>query len=600
METRARASQVQTPQDVQSSVLQRACACGNHAHGGGECEACQKKHLGLQRKQADHAEPTEVPPIVHEVLRSPGQPLDGETRAFFEPRFGHDFSRVRVHTDARAAESARVVNALAYTVGQDVVFGEGHHPSGTSAGRRLMAHELTHAVQQRGLDHVGQRLTMGYANDIYEQEASQSARLLRYRPNDNQNVMPVVQKASNPGIMRTQLFASTMEICHRMLESRVFPVSQGGIRVTANAAYERRGAPECSAASYNMTLNQKGLIYDSEYGTCEFPQGRPFSRQWTSLPNDDYYLNIWTNNTNPYCCLVGDILVEQQSGLQGESCTEPPPGPLEILHTALDLAGLIPALGAVPDAANAGIYMIEGDWTNAGLSAVAVIPIFGEAATIGKLGTRTVVRVTSEGVERVGREGIEASLREARASQRAAGQATEGAARTPRQADPDIDEMVERGIVEEGSSTTAPVRRPRPATPAVRGQAEAAREAFDRVRDDYARRLGVGSGGQVHHAIELQALDRYPGVFNASELNNFGNMRGIATELANRRQLHNSKIREMWDRHYRQLDQEIAQRGLKPGTQSYNDFVRRYIESARDEVDHVLGQFFTEYRSGIN
>ena len=63
-----------------------------------------------------------MPPIVHEVLHSPGQPLDPATRAFMEPRFGHDFSTVRVHTDARAAASARTVNALAYTVGRDVVF----------------------------------------------------------------------------------------------------------------------------------------------------------------------------------------------------------------------------------------------------------------------------------------------------------------------------------------------------------------------------------------------------------------------------------------------------------------------------------------------
>jgi hypothetical protein len=210
----------------------------------------------------------------------------------------------------------------------------------------------------------------------------------------------------------------------------VFHVSQGGIRVTANAANERRGTPECSGADYHITLNQKGLIFDSEYGTCEFPQGQPFSRQWTNLPNGDYDLTIWTNNTNPYCCLVGDILVEQQSGLQGGSCTQPPPGPLEILHTALDLAGLIPALGAVPDAINAGIYVIQGDWTNAGLSAVAIIPVFGDAATVAKFGTRTVVRVTGEGIQRVGREGIEAGLREARASRRVAGQALEGAART--------------------------------------------------------------------------------------------------------------------------------------------------------------------------
>ena len=68
-----------------------------------------------------------APSIIHDVLRAPGQPLDATTRAFMEPRFGHDFSRVRVHSDAKAAESARAVNALAYTVGQDVVFGVGQY-----------------------------------------------------------------------------------------------------------------------------------------------------------------------------------------------------------------------------------------------------------------------------------------------------------------------------------------------------------------------------------------------------------------------------------------------------------------------------------------
>ena len=80
-----------------------------------------------------------------------GRPLDASTRSFFEPRFGTDFSHVRVHTDARAAESARSVNALAYTVGRDVVFGAGQYAPQTSSGKRLMAHELTHVVQQGGV-----------------------------------------------------------------------------------------------------------------------------------------------------------------------------------------------------------------------------------------------------------------------------------------------------------------------------------------------------------------------------------------------------------------------------------------------------------------
>jgi len=90
----------------------------------------------------------EAPPIVHEVLRSPGHALDASARSFMEPRFGQDFSKVRVHTDEKAAESAQAVNAKAYTAGNNVVFGAGEYAPGTSEGQKLLGHELTHVVQQ--------------------------------------------------------------------------------------------------------------------------------------------------------------------------------------------------------------------------------------------------------------------------------------------------------------------------------------------------------------------------------------------------------------------------------------------------------------------
>jgi hypothetical protein len=83
-----------------------------------------------------------------DVLRSPGRPLDAGSRSFFERGFGHDFSQVRVHADAEAAESARAAQAAAYTVGRHVVFGAGRYAPGTAAGSRLIGHELAHVVQQ--------------------------------------------------------------------------------------------------------------------------------------------------------------------------------------------------------------------------------------------------------------------------------------------------------------------------------------------------------------------------------------------------------------------------------------------------------------------
>ena len=140
-------------QSKHNLVLQRKCACGHHTVAGGECAECRKKKEGVQRTAVSHQDiPQNAPPIVHEVLRSPGQPLHPATRAFMEPRFGHDFSQVRVHTNGKAVESARAVNALAYTVGRDVVFGTGQFASRTSAGKSLLAHELTHVVQQNSAD----------------------------------------------------------------------------------------------------------------------------------------------------------------------------------------------------------------------------------------------------------------------------------------------------------------------------------------------------------------------------------------------------------------------------------------------------------------
>jgi hypothetical protein len=82
------------------------------------------------------------------TLQSGGQRLDAATRAFMEPRFGHDFSQVRVHTDERAVEAAESVSALAYTIGSEIVFAAGHYSPATAEGQRLIAHELTHVVQQ--------------------------------------------------------------------------------------------------------------------------------------------------------------------------------------------------------------------------------------------------------------------------------------------------------------------------------------------------------------------------------------------------------------------------------------------------------------------
>lgn len=133
----------------------------------------------LQRAATSEVPVREVPPIVHEALRSPGQPLDMQTRAFMEPRFGYDFSRVRVHTDAKAAESARAVNALAYTVGRDIAFGPSQYAPETNEGRSLIAHELTHVAQQSASTASNaNRLVLDPPHSDAEQEATAFAHVV--------------------------------------------------------------------------------------------------------------------------------------------------------------------------------------------------------------------------------------------------------------------------------------------------------------------------------------------------------------------------------------------------------------------------------------
>jgi hypothetical protein len=183
---------------VRSGVVQRMCNCGGIPGPTGKCTACRRRSVqaqsgtrndtrlsvskpndrsereavqiaervirmpngparpemllqaGRQRQPSDNDSigVNEVPSIVQETLSSPGQPLDPTTRGFMESRLGYDFSQVRVHINARAAESAQAVNAHAYTVGRDIVFDAGQFMPHRRSGQALLAHELTHVVQQ--------------------------------------------------------------------------------------------------------------------------------------------------------------------------------------------------------------------------------------------------------------------------------------------------------------------------------------------------------------------------------------------------------------------------------------------------------------------
>jgi hypothetical protein len=123
------------------------------------CAACEEAEQVQRKPLAGRSDGgSQAPASVHTALRGPGTPLSHGVRGFFEPRFGRDFSAVRIHTDEPAARSAQDVGALAYTVGRNIVFAPGGYRPGTADGSRLLAHELVHVVQQ-GAPVVVRRVT---------------------------------------------------------------------------------------------------------------------------------------------------------------------------------------------------------------------------------------------------------------------------------------------------------------------------------------------------------------------------------------------------------------------------------------------------------
>jgi hypothetical protein len=121
---------------------------------GGESEL-NRQHEGNEAQQQLDPSEGRAHESVGEALRSPGEPLEAPTREFMEARFGRSFNNVRIHTDASAVESANAVGARAYTTGNDVVFGRDQYKPSSPSGRRLVAHELAHTIQQSSLASSG-------------------------------------------------------------------------------------------------------------------------------------------------------------------------------------------------------------------------------------------------------------------------------------------------------------------------------------------------------------------------------------------------------------------------------------------------------------
>jgi hypothetical protein len=280
-----------------NGILQRKCACGSHMVAGGECARCAKSKSSLQRKlaigtsndplerEADRVadqviaapghsavssapqriqrytgqatEGTDIAPAsVYRVLASSGSPLEPVLLQEMEQRFGHDFSRVRVHSGVAAEHSAREVRANAYTVGYDIVFGAGRLTPGTDEGRRLLAHELTHVVQQRQSAPVVQRQPALEATEETEEKAISEALSALFDEFEK-----TLQRKPRESV---KTWAHKYEVARRRLKNPAVPMLDVGRLQTAEDLIRIYGhEPPLPSAPETVTL-PKGAVGANE------------------------------------------------------------------------------------------------------------------------------------------------------------------------------------------------------------------------------------------------------------------------------------------------------------------------------------------------
>lgn len=422
---------------------------------------------------------------LQQAISGGGSTLPALTQAQMGRAFSADFSAVRVHTGSAAQQVASTLKAQALTTGNEIMFRAGAYRPGTPTGDRLLAHELAHVVQQGhnlprasldGGPADSLELAADRAADVVNTSAEGEARSAAVAAGSGERVragpqpvapgMPlpddelthavqhsgaaqaharkdpaagvassIVRRSPEEPIQRKG-FDSTVKVCQRVLESRHFEVSKGGLRVVLILDELDKTVPDCRDFTFGVTLTRTEDWWpDHEVGTCEASTGGTRSVSFANLAAGTYYLTFWRMFDHPYCCLTGDLLVFDEPVLNdSKGCRrDKDPSAMDIVHGALDIAGFIPVLGAIPDGINAGIYALEGDWANAGLSAVAMVPAWGDGVKLGAIGAKSAIKISEKAAVRLGEKGIAAGLKDVRAAskvEKAALQTTEEAAKT--------------------------------------------------------------------------------------------------------------------------------------------------------------------------
>jgi len=353
-----------------SNLLQRSCGCGGKSNLAGGCEQCKQKQKTLQRKSVGEQENSSAPAIVNEVLRSPGTPLDPATRSFMEPRFGHDFSQVSIHADARGAESAQAVNALAYTVGRDIVFGAGQYAPRSSAGLRTLAHELAHVVQQGGSTQLLSRkrqsessnnsgaqhadslassgagtLRIGKAGDSYEREADAVADAVMNTsapPIENGNATPgVVQRLTAPLLQRRLVInpADTVPSPPPRLPTPLTTAVQGLLGDT------------CPDGHFQVNATT-GVVTAQNAVFCQQP------------PPPGPYMTPAASSTPVGCACICDVINSAQTATIAFRAGAPGTSPGSVAGAGPGQGGVATSPTVSADPRFRGQYLINGNWVD--------------------------------------------------------------------------------------------------------------------------------------------------------------------------------------------------------------------------------------------
>jgi hypothetical protein len=696
----------------------------------GEEEREEEEELPLQAKEENRQTPEPHPNLESRLraLQGGGQPLPRPVRAFFEPRFGTDFSRVRLHTDEAAGSLAATVQARAFTMGRDIIFGRGHYAPGTLTGKRLLAHELSHVLQQNhngairreanpvapAREKEGFESTLDAIKTAAKEDALRVQKILQDNiylgPFNQRNILAIIRPwtqkpAEIPGSRMTSF--DYLIVALKLTSFRV-----GTIVKQPTSAFDQifYRMSDDRVEQFKTWINTKARIFKNEKPSKLVSLSEEFEPQRLKETTKEFWEEKF-KNMGAYLNKIGTPAIIQNllGGLVGVI-----QGFAELV---IELAEGIWSLAvAVDHLMGALLFFITGALEGGGLGFLQKIPYVGKVfdpktyrkkydATVAFfegvkgalqnpskifLGIKDAAtkawhevleeynkadefnksRIIARGVVKVGmavggfiknlpslvKSGVKIAKTVGQLAVKAVKiieKAIQGVARIAGKIFKGVwkvtEETLKNGakklryyfkkagkeVFEEVSEKEAKlcltcaspckkteyakaleesiiephrypevgpvkVRKPRGFEPTIRPAltraAEARAEFKGKVRDSFAKKLGVGKGGQVHHAIELDVLDRYPWVYTSRELNSLKNMRGIPAELMRKMQLHQSKIREIWNRNYSLLDQKIAKLGLNPGTAKYNNLVREVLSDAVKEIDFSLDQFFSEYR----